>query len=88
MSPFLQHVFIVIFLFKINGSKFYVFRGFIETIDKPMLLIIEGKWLQAIVHMTKSEILNLPPPKQIQLLVSIHIHGNFHLNHFPIERVF
>jgi hypothetical protein len=42
-----------------------------------MLLTIEGKWLETIVHMTKSEFLNLPHPNQVQLLISIHIQGKF-----------
>jgi hypothetical protein len=42
-----------------------------------MLLIIEGKWLEAIVHMTKFEFLDLPHPKQVQFLISICIHGKF-----------
>jgi hypothetical protein len=29
--------------------------------------------------MTKSEFLDLPHPKQVQLLISIHIHGKFQL---------
>ncbi len=45
-----------------------------------MLLIIKGKWLEAIVHMTKSKFLHLPCPKQIQLVISIHIHGKFQLS--------
>jgi hypothetical protein len=42
-----------------------------------VLLTIEGKWLETIVHMTSFEFLNLPCPKQVQLLISIHIHGEF-----------
>jgi hypothetical protein len=42
-----------------------------------MLLTIEGKWLEAIVHMIESEFLDLPSPKQVQLLISIHIYGKF-----------
>jgi hypothetical protein len=43
-------------------------------------LIIEGKWLEAIVYMTKSEFLDLPRPKQVQLLISIRIHDKFQLS--------
>jgi len=43
-------------------------------------LTIEGKWLEAIVHMTKSKFLDLPHPKYVQLLISICIHGNFWLS--------
>jgi hypothetical protein len=39
--------------------------GSIATNDKANLLTIESKWLEAIVHMTKSEFLDLPPPKQV-----------------------
>ncbi len=45
-----------------------------------MLLTIEAKWLETIMHMTKSEFLDLPCPKQVQLLISIHIHGKFRLS--------
>jgi hypothetical protein len=43
-----------------------------------MLLIIEGKWLEVIVHMTKFEFLDLFHPKQV--LISICIHGKFQLS--------
>jgi hypothetical protein len=43
-------------------------------------LTIEGKWLEAIVHMTKFEILNLAHPKQVQPLVSIHVCCKFQLS--------
>jgi hypothetical protein len=45
-----------------------------------MLLTIEGKWLEVIVHMTKSKFLDLPLPKQVQLFISICIHGKFWLS--------
>jgi hypothetical protein len=45
-----------------------------------MLLTIEGKWLEAIVHMTKSKFLDLPCPKQVQFFISIYIHGKFWLS--------
>jgi hypothetical protein len=45
-----------------------------------MLLTIEGKWLEAIVHMTESKFLDLLCSKQVQLLISICIHGKFHLS--------
>jgi hypothetical protein len=44
-----------------------------------MLLTIEDKWLEAIVHMIESKFLDLPRPKQVQLLILIHIHGKFWL---------
>jgi hypothetical protein len=44
-----------------------------------VLLTIEGKWLEAIMHMTKFEFLNFPRPKQVQLIISICIHGKFRL---------
>jgi hypothetical protein len=40
-----------------------------------MLLTIEGKWLEAIMHVIESEFLDLPSPKQVQLFISIHIYG-------------
>ncbi len=42
-----------------------------------MLLTIEGKSLEVIVHMIESEFLDLPHPIQVQLLISICIHGKF-----------
>jgi hypothetical protein len=42
-------------------------------------LAIKGKWLEAIVHMTNFEFLNLVRPKQVQLLISIHVCGKFEL---------
>ncbi len=42
-----------------------------------MLLIIDGKWLEPIVHMTKFEFLNLIRPKQIQFFILIRIHDKF-----------
>jgi BarA-like signal transduction histidine kinase len=50
----------------------------IITNKEPMLLTIKGKWLEAIVHMTKLLFLALPQSKQIQLLISIRIHNKFH----------
>jgi hypothetical protein len=49
----------------------------ITTNDEPMLLTIEGKWLEVIAHMIEFEFLDLPCPKQIQLFILIHIHGKF-----------
>jgi hypothetical protein len=54
--------------------------GSIITNDEHMLLTIENKWLETIVHMTKFELLDLPYPKQVQLFISIHIHGKFCLS--------
>jgi hypothetical protein len=48
--------------------------------DELVLLTIESKWFEAIIHMTKFEFLDLPCPKQVQLLISIHIHGKFWLS--------
>jgi hypothetical protein len=45
-----------------------------------VLLIIEGKWLETIVDITKSEFLDLLRPKQVQFLISIHIYGKFRLS--------
>ncbi len=49
--------------------------GSIATNDEHVLLTIEGKWLEAIMHMTKFEFLYLNHPKQVQLFISIHIHS-------------
>jgi hypothetical protein len=39
--------------------------GSIITNNEPILLTIEGKWLEKIVHMTKSKFLDFPHPKQV-----------------------
>jgi hypothetical protein len=52
-------------------------HGSITINDEHVLLTIEGKWFETIVHITKFEFLDLPHPKQIQFLISIHIHGKF-----------
>ncbi len=49
----------------------------ITTNDEHVLLTIEGKWFKTIVHITKVEFLDFPYLKQVQLLISIHIHGKF-----------
>ncbi len=54
--------------------------GSIVTNDEHVLLTIEGKWLETIVHMTKLEFLDLPHPKQVQLFISICIHIKFRLS--------
>jgi hypothetical protein len=61
-------------------QKLGFLHGFITTNVEPMLLTIEGKWLETIIHMIESEFLDFPRPKQIQLLSSIHIHGKFCLS--------
>jgi hypothetical protein len=44
-------------------QKLGFLHGSIATNDEPMILTIEGKWLEAIVHMTKFEkFLDLPYP--------------------------
>ncbi len=45
-----------------------------------VLLTIKCKWLEAIVHVTQFEFLDLLHPKQVQLFISIRIHGKFHLS--------
>ncbi len=44
-------------------QKLSFFRGSIATNDEFVLLTIEGKWLEAIVHMTESKFLDIPCPK-------------------------
>jgi len=51
--------------------KFKFLRATITTNKEPMLLTIKGKWLEAIVHMTKFRFLALPHSKQVQLFISI-----------------
>ncbi len=41
------------------------FHGSIVTNDEPMLLTIENKWFEAIVHMIEFEFLDLLHPIQI-----------------------
>ncbi len=45
-------------------------RGFITTNDELVLLTIEGKWLETIMHMTKFEFLDLFHSKQVQFFIS------------------
>ncbi len=45
-----------------------------------MLLTIEGTWLERIVHIIEIEFLDLFRLKQVQLLISICIHGKFWLS--------
>jgi hypothetical protein len=52
----------------------------ITTKDESILLTIEGKWLEVVVHMIEFEFLNLTHPKKIQFLVSIHVCGKFQLS--------
>jgi hypothetical protein len=61
-------------------QKLSFLHGSIATNDEPVLLTIEGKWLEVFVHMTEFEFLDLPCLKQIQLLISIRIHGKFRLS--------
>jgi hypothetical protein len=56
------------------------FHGSIATNDGSMLLTIEGKWHEPILHMTKFEFLDLAHPKQIQLFILIHICDKFQLS--------
>jgi len=51
----------------------------VATNDEPMLLTIEDKWLETIMHMAKSEFLDLLCPEQFQLFISTCIHGKFQL---------
>jgi hypothetical protein len=64
-------------LFKINNSKISLFCGCIVTNDEPILLTIEGKWLEAIMHMIEFKFLDFPSPKQVQFFISIHIYSKF-----------
>jgi hypothetical protein len=44
-------------------QKLNFLHGSIATNDEPMLLTIDDKWFEIIVHMIKSEFLDLPHPK-------------------------
>jgi hypothetical protein len=44
-------------------QKLSFFRGSITNNDEYVLLTIESKWLEVIVHMTKFKFLDLPSPK-------------------------
>ncbi len=39
--------------------------------------LLKANGLKQLLHMTKFEFLNLPRPKQVQLIISIHIHRKF-----------
>jgi hypothetical protein len=54
--------------------KIRVFCGSIATNDELVQLF------QVTTHMEKSKFLDLPCPKQVQLLISICIHGKFCLS--------
>jgi hypothetical protein len=65
-------------------QKLGIVHGSIVTNNEHVLLIIEDKWLEVIVHMTKFKFLDLLHSKQVQLFISIHIHGKFHLLTTPV----
>jgi hypothetical protein len=66
-------------------QKLGFFRGFITTTDEHVLFTIKGKWLETIVNMTKSEFLDLPHLKQLQLLISIRYMLSFACQpHLPL----
>jgi hypothetical protein len=46
-------------------QKLGFLRGSIVTNDEHVLLTIESKWFEAIMHMTKFEFLDLFHPKQV-----------------------
>jgi len=54
--------------------------GSIATNDGLILVTIDGKWLEAIMHMTKFEFINLVHSKQVQLFVSICVFSQFQLS--------
>jgi hypothetical protein len=61
-------------------QKLGFLHGSIATNDECILLTIKGKWLETIMHMTESKFLDLLHAKQVQLLISIRIHGKFQLS--------
>jgi hypothetical protein len=60
---------------KVHQSSFL--QGSIVTNDGIILLTIEGKWLEAIVHMIEFDFLNFIHQKQVQLLILICVCGKF-----------
>jgi hypothetical protein len=53
-------------------QKLGFFCDSITINDEHVLLINEGKWLEAIVHMIEFEFLDLPRPKQVQFYFNSH----------------
>jgi hypothetical protein len=47
-------------------------HGSITTNDEHMLITIDGKWLEAFVHIPKATFLNLPYLIQIKLFICIY----------------
>ncbi len=81
MSSFFQWVvFIVMLLIQNRWFNIRFFCASTTTNDEHVLLTIESKWLEVIMDMTKSKLLDLPCSKQVQLLISICVHGKFCLS--------
>jgi hypothetical protein len=59
----------------VQNSSFL--HGSIATNDEHVFFIIEGKWFETIMRIIKFEFLDLPYPKQVQLVISICNHDKF-----------
>jgi hypothetical protein len=73
-------------LFIANGLKSKIEKinflcAFIATNNEHVLLTIEGKWMEAIVHMTNSKLFICLHLKEVQILNKIYICGKFWLTH-------
>jgi hypothetical protein len=64
-------------MFVIQNQRF-IHQVFFGVPFQPILLTIEGKWFQTIMHMKKFEFPNLARPKQVQFLIAI-LCGKFQL---------
>jgi hypothetical protein len=54
---------------KTTTKKVGYLRASIATTKDPIILTIEGKWLEGVVHMLETNFLILQCPKQVQFLI-------------------
>ncbi len=76
ISP-LGGVYCNVFHSKSMVQKLGFLCGFITTNDEPMLLTIDNKWLEAIIHMIEFEFLDLFRPNKFNSLVQFTFMVNF-----------
>ncbi len=69
-----ERCFIVMSIVNKKGSQIRFFKSSIVTNNKLILLTIKGKCIEVIVNMIKFEILNLAPPTEVRLFISIHVY--------------
>ena len=55
-------------------------RASIRYEGEPIPLIVEGKWMEALVHMKELDFLNFPQSIQVQILNKIRIQDELQLN--------